>query len=241
MKLAVLGVVLCAITVATVFSEELALKPGCTRDQLNACGSDFLVYSNVTKLPEGGKEFDDYCKYLAEQISCSEEFVQRCLDGIPRVAVVIGLQAMDELYEATCTEGNEQNEIYHKSIACLNKVGTDLNRCHKTMRDDMEKGIVVAPKDKTSGYACCAFHTVEDCFDEALEGCSDTPAKQFMHEIMEKVFGEPLSLVCGQYMRGSDACKELPKLPFPTDDKNFGKSTLMELAIDHAGSFFNKH
>lgn len=225
----------------TALSEELILKPGCTRDQLNGCGSDFLVFSNSTSLPENGKKFDDHCVHLAEQLSCSEEFAKRCLDGIPRAAIVIGLQAMEDEYEAVCTEGTEHNEIYHKSIACMNKAGNQLNLCYKTMRDDMEKGAIGAPKDKTLGYACCSFHAVEDCFDEALEGCSDTPAKHFMNDIMEKVFGEPLSLVCGQYVRGSDSCRELPKLPFPTDDKDFGKKTLMELAIDHAGGFFNRH
>ncbi|XP_077524183.1 uncharacterized protein LOC144135391 [Amblyomma americanum] len=241
MKFAERSVVLAVFTIATVLSEESTFKSGCTRDQLNECGSDYLVYTNVTTLPENGKAFDDYCAKLLEQISCSEEFAKRCLDGIPRVALVIGLQAMEEQYEVICTDGTEQNEIYHKSIACLNKAGSQLNLCQKTMRDDMEKGVVVAPKDKTLGYACCAFHAVQDCFDDALEGCSDTPAKQFMNDLMEKVFGEALSLVCGQYLRGSEACRELPKLPFPTDAKEFGKRTLIALAIDHVGNFFNRH
>lgn len=224
-----------------VFCEELTLKPGCTREMLTACGSDFLVYNNVTSLPEDGKEFEENCVFLQMQISCSLEFAKTCLDGIPRVAITIGLQAMEEEYEAICTEGTEQNENYRKSIACMNKAGKGLNQCQAKMRDNMEIGAVAAPRGKNIAYACCAYHANQDCFDKVLEDCSGTPAQDFMKAIMDKVFGEPLSLICGQYSRDSDACYTLPQLAAPTDSKDFGKKGLIELAIDHAGAVFNRH
>ncbi|XP_065301175.2 uncharacterized protein [Dermacentor albipictus] len=208
---------------------------------LDVCGSDFLVYSNVTSLPEDGKEFEENCLFLQMQISCSLEFAKNCLDGIPRVAIIIGLQSMEEEYEAICTEGTEHNEKYRKSIKCMNKAGKGLNQCQAKMRDDMEIGVLAAPRDKITGYACCAYHANQDCFDNALQDCTGTPAQEFMRGIMDKVFGEPLSLVCGQYSRDSDACRNLPQLAPPTDSKDFGKKGLIELAIEHAGSVFNKH
>ncbi|KAL3205796.1 hypothetical protein MRX96_040614 [Rhipicephalus microplus] len=230
-------------TLATycAFCEELTFKPGCTREQLTACGSDYLVYSNVTTLPEGGKEFEEYCVVLQMQITCTQEFAKHCLDGVPRAAVIIALQAMEEEYDAICTEGTEQYENYQKSIACLNKAGKDINLCHAKMRDTMEIGIVAAPRGQTIGYPCCGYHATQDCFGNALENCSGTPAKEFMSSVLEKVFGEPLSLVCGQYTRDSEACRTLPKLATPADSKDFGKKGFIELAIDHAAAVFNRH
>ncbi|XP_049527482.1 uncharacterized protein LOC119459570 [Dermacentor silvarum] len=142
--------------IVSVFCEELTLKPGCTREMLTACGSDFLVYNNVTSLPEDGKEFEENCVFLQMQISCSLEFAKTCLDGIPRVAITIGLQAMEEEYEAICTEGTEYFFFshYRKSIACMNKAGKGLNQCQAKMRDNMEIGAVAAPRGKNIAYAC---------------------------------------------------------------------------------------
>lgn len=234
-------VLLPALTFYAAFCNELALKPGCTREQLDACGSDYLVYNNVTTLPEDGKEFEENCVFLQMQISCTLEFAKSCLDGVPRVAIIIALQSMEEEYEAICTEGTEQSESYHKSIACMNKAGKEINQCQAKMRDKMEMGLLVAPQDKTVGYVCCAYHDTQDCVDDHLEGCSDTPAKELMRSIMDKVFGDPLSLICGQYTRNSEACRSLPKLAAPTDSNDFGKKGLIELAIDYAGAFFTRH
>ncbi|KAH7971870.1 hypothetical protein HPB52_003493 [Rhipicephalus sanguineus] len=178
--------------------------------------------------------------FLQMQISCTQEFAKKCLDGVPRAAIIIALQSMEEEYEAICTEGTEENENYHKSIVCTNKAGTAINKCYAKMRDQMEVG-VTAPRGQTIGYACCGYHDTKDCFGEALENCSGTPAKEFMTSILDKVFGEPLSLICGEYSRDSDACRTLPKLTLPSDSKDFGKKGLIELAIDHAAAFFNRH
>ncbi|KAH7942362.1 hypothetical protein HPB49_023452 [Dermacentor silvarum] len=213
--------------------QELPFKPGCTKKQLNDCGSDFLIYSNVTQLPESGQEFLNNCKYLSNQLSCALEFSKDCLEGLPRVAALLSLTAMEEEYEAVCTEGTEQNELYRKGIGCMNKAGDQLHTCMATMRDDMETGLVAAPQKEVIHYSCCAFHKSQDCFDDALAQCPNTAAKEFMNNVMEEVFGEVLGLVCGQYSRGSTACKELPVLA-PPDSENFGNKDLFELAIQNA-------
>ncbi|XP_050037823.1 uncharacterized protein [Dermacentor andersoni] len=213
--------------------QELPFKPGCTKEQLNDCGSDFLIYSNVTRLPESGQEFLNNCEYLSNQLSCALKFSKDCLEGLPRVAALLSLTGMEEQYEAVCTEGTEHNELYTKGIGCMNEAGDQLHRCMVTMRDDMETGLVAAPRKQIIHYSCCAFHKTQDCFDDALAQCPNTAAKEFMDDVMEKVFGEVLGLVCGQYSRGSTACKELPVLT-PPDSENFGNMDLFELAIQNA-------
>ncbi|KAL1428754.1 hypothetical protein MTO96_016886 [Rhipicephalus appendiculatus] len=229
------SLLLSALTIYNAFCEELAFKPGCTREQLTSCGSDYLVYSNVTTLPEGGKEFEEYCVYLQMQLTCTQEFAKKCLDGVPRAAIIIALQSMEDEYEAICTEGTEQNENYQKSIACLNKAGQ--------RHQPMPRQAASHNGDRGSGCTSGPVHRLRllDCFGHALENCSGTPAKEFMTNLLEKVFGEPLSLICGQYTRDSDACRTLPKLAPPADSKDFGKKGFIELAIEHAGAAFNRH
>lgn len=234
------AVLLATYTFFLVHYEGLALKPGCNKDQLRACGSDFLVYGSVTRLPEQGKEFQDHCECITKQLSCALNFTNACEEGLPRVAATLGIQAIDEVYEAICTEGTDQYEMYHKSIKCLNTIGVKLNGCQNTLRGDLEKAISGARKEKIIYYGCCAFHKDLDCFDAAMEVCSETPAKDFMNEIMDKTFGGVLGLVCGEYSRGSTACRELPDLSAVRNSEDLGKKDILELVIDIGESFVNK-
>lgn len=212
---------------------ELLFKPGCTKKQLDDCGSDFIIYSNVTRVPVSGEEFENNCRYLLSQLSCALEFSKKCLDGLPRVAALLSLQAMEEAYEAVCTEGTELNELYHTGVGCLNDAGDQLHECMSKMREEMEIGVLTAPRKEVMHYSCCAFHKVQDCFDNALVQCPNTAAKEFMNSVLDKILGDVLGLVCGGYTRGSIACKELPALT-PPDRSNLGKADLFELAIQNA-------
>ncbi|KAH8028614.1 hypothetical protein HPB51_017832 [Rhipicephalus microplus] len=156
-----------------------------------------------------------------------------CLDGLPRVAALLSLQAMEEAYEAVCTEGTELNQLYYKGVACLNEAGNELHHCMSKMRHEMEIGVVAAPRKEVVHYSCCAFYKVQDCFDDALLPCPNAAAKEFMNTVLDKIVGEVLSLVCGKYSRGSTACMELPGLapPYPS---SLGSRDLFELAIENA-------
>lgn len=234
------AILLATFTILLVHFEGLALKPGCNNDQLRACGSDFLVYGSVTRLPEQRKEFQDHCERITRQLSCALNFTNTCEEGLPRVAAILGIQAIDEAYEAICTEGSDHNEMYHKSIKCLNTIGVMLNACQNTMREDLEKAVSSAQKERMIYYGCCAFHKDLDCFDASMDVCSKTPAKEFVNDIMDKTFGGVLGLVCGQYTRGSTACQELPDLSAAVNSKDLGKKDIFELVIDIGESFVNK-
>ncbi|KAL3205792.1 hypothetical protein MRX96_040611 [Rhipicephalus microplus] len=112
--------------------EELPFKPGCTKKQLNDCGSDFLIYSNVTRVPSGGQEFIENCEHLSTQLSCALQFSKECLDGLPRVAALLSLQAMEEAYEAVCTEGTELNQYNCYLLVVTQKVQIEIKTLPKT-------------------------------------------------------------------------------------------------------------
>ncbi|KAL1428752.1 hypothetical protein MTO96_016884 [Rhipicephalus appendiculatus] len=77
-----------------------------------------------------------------------------------------------------------------------------------------------------------------ECVERALDDCDpDSPAKEYVTNVMERIFGQVLSLVCGPYTRGSADCHALPKLP-PTPGPK--KTNLIELAVQISDSFRNK-
>ncbi|KAL1442730.1 hypothetical protein MTO96_046270 [Rhipicephalus appendiculatus] len=86
------------------------LKSGCKMQELRDCGSDYVVYSNTTRLAESGQEFEHDCGLYLRQIECSKKFGERCLQNIGRVVTMLALNAAEEDFEAACTEGNERNQ-----------------------------------------------------------------------------------------------------------------------------------
>lgn len=80
------------------------------------------------------------------------------------------------------------------------------------------------------------YHDLLDCVEKAVSDCGESPALEFLTNSMENIFGQVLGLVCGQFARGSLACKALPTLP----ELEPGKSrigTFIEPIISIANSF----
>ncbi|KAH6948604.1 hypothetical protein HPB50_025225 [Hyalomma asiaticum] len=192
------------------------LKAGCERAELHACGEDYMVYSNSTRVPEPHEpEFEAICELLREQIACTFDFSQRCLeDGLPRVVALVGMGAAGEGFGAACAEGTEDHEMLKNSIKCMNAAGSKLNRCFDVLRNALGQAISSTKGEKTIHYTCCTYHEFLDCTERCLDGCEPgSQAKEYMANIMDRIYGQMLGLVCGRYTRGSTHCLELPKLP----------------------------
>ncbi|XP_075721598.1 uncharacterized protein LOC142764946 isoform X1 [Rhipicephalus microplus] len=214
------------------------LRPGCKIAQLHACGEDYLVYSNTTYLPEPQEEqFQANCELYRKQIACTIEFSESCLQNVPRAVALVAMEAAGDDFEAACTEGNERFDMYKDSIKCMNSAGVGLNKCFGVLRDGLGESID-APGGRTINYACCAYYNSLECTERVLDACdSNSPAKEYVTNVMERIFGQVLSLVCGPYTRGSADCHALPKLP-PTPGPK--KTNLIELAIEISDSFRSK-
>ncbi|KAH6925055.1 hypothetical protein HPB50_000215 [Hyalomma asiaticum] len=217
------------------------LKSGCKIQELRDCGSDYVVYSNTTRLAESGAEFEQNCELYLKQIDCSQKFGERCLQNIGRVVTMLALKAAEEDFEAACTEGNERYELYTSSIKCMNSVGSKLNVCIKGLYEGLQTAVASAQREEIVYYSCCSYHSTVDCAEAALADCNepDSPAREYMTSVMERVFGQVLSLVCGPYSRGSASCKELPPLP-PLASSVARTPSLVELAIEIATSLRKK-
>ncbi|KAH7972326.1 hypothetical protein HPB52_011120 [Rhipicephalus sanguineus] len=79
----------------------------------------------------------------------------------------------------------------------------------------MNTAITKAPANDVVPYARCTYGDLLDCVDPVLAPCEDDGGKEFTVYLLEQVFGEMLSLVCGNNRRGSEPCKALPELPLP--------------------------
>ncbi|XP_075554774.1 uncharacterized protein LOC142587554 [Dermacentor variabilis] len=211
------------------------LKPGCKADTLRACGDDFLPYGKTTHLEVSGAPFAKNCELYIRQLECNKQFARECIQGIPRAAALLALEAFQDNVDATCTVGSKPYEAFQKAIGCANSVGAKINACLNGLHGNLEKAVVKAPGKNTIDYACCSYGELVDCLESVLAPCEDVGAKELTLNLVEQVFGETLSLVCGNYGRGSEGCKVLPKLPAlgPKDPKFDG---YVELVIEIANS-----
>lgn len=202
----------------------------CSMERLRACGSDFIIYSNTTTLPEDTDGLREKCELFTGQVACSLKYVDDCLDGTTRGTLLVTLKAAEEDIEAICTEGNDHRRRFLQSVGCMNRVGSSLNGCIGTLYLDLHKALRSAPRDKAIPYACCHYGTAIDCAETALSDCGPTsPAKGFVVGLWEHVMGEVLSLFCGTHARGSASCAALPALIDPVVFAEF--KSLAEYAI----------
>ncbi|KAH6925061.1 hypothetical protein HPB50_000221 [Hyalomma asiaticum] len=227
----ILGLFL-ASAVGTCYGQ---LKANCKIEQLRDCGSDYVPFVTRTYLHESGEKFKEACELDNKQIACTLKFVEECLEGLPRVAAQLAIKAMEESYEATCTPGTDQNKLYSNAVKCLNSVGTKLHKCMGSLSDTLQRGTSKAPPKEVIHYSCCAYHDALQCVEDSVSSCDTEYGKEFMTGSMESIFGETLSLVCGQYSRGSTACKQLPALPELKPDET-KINNVIELAMRVAGS-----
>lgn len=221
------------------WAEPIQLKQGCKVETLRACGDTYLPYWKTTRLEVSGEPLRKNCQIYREQIECSRNFTRECAVGVPRAAALLGLEAFQDNVDATCTVGTKSYEEYQKAIGCMNSVGAKLNGCFRGLHDNLEKALVKAPTKDTINYSCCSYAEMVDCFERVLTPCEDVGGKQLTLTLVEQVFGETLSLVCGSYKRGSESCRSLPELPAlgPNDPKYDG---FVELVLEIASTFGRK-
>ncbi|KAH7972919.1 hypothetical protein HPB52_018870 [Rhipicephalus sanguineus] len=95
----------------------------------------------------------------------------------------------------------------------------------------MQKAVVKAPASEVIHYMCCSYGDLLECLDPVLTPCEENGGKEFITGVLEHVFGETLSLVCGNYQRGSQPCTSLPKLP-PLGPKDPEIDSFLELLLE---------
>ncbi|XP_049526794.1 uncharacterized protein LOC119458200 [Dermacentor silvarum] len=79
------------LTCAFVFchAEE---NQDCSIERLRACGSDFILFGNTTRIPETSQELREACRLWTSEIECSLKYIDDCLEGTTRGTVPGGHQ-----------------------------------------------------------------------------------------------------------------------------------------------------
>uniref|UniRef100_A0A034WXC6 Putative conserved secreted protein midgut overexpressed n=1 Tax=Rhipicephalus microplus TaxID=6941 RepID=A0A034WXC6_RHIMP len=206
-----LAIAMLALAFVLCHAEE---NRDCSKERLRACGSNFVLYANTTRIAETTEELRQACQLWTSQIECSLKYIDDCLDGTTRGTCMVVLKAAEEDFEAVCTEGNEMERLYLQSSPCGNAAGSKLNVCVRNMFRNLQKATEKAAPNQAVYHACCYFGELLDCVDASLGDCNNTAeSKEFIMGRLEHVFGEAFSLVCGTYTRGSASCATLPVLP----------------------------
>ncbi|KAL1419551.1 hypothetical protein MTO96_025292 [Rhipicephalus appendiculatus] len=212
-KHAVLGMAVLAASLIDLCQSQT--KPDCKIQTLRACGEDYVSYGHGPHVESSGSLFVKQCETYKQQLDCSRLYIRECAQGVSRAAVLLALEAFQDNVDAICINGSKQYDAFQKSVGCLNSVGTEMNACMTGIRTTMQKAIGKAPPNDVVHYACCSYADLLDCMDSVLTPCEEDGGKEFTIGLLEQVFGETLSLVCGNYRKGSELCKALPKLPSP--------------------------
>ncbi|XP_077522123.1 uncharacterized protein LOC144133136 [Amblyomma americanum] len=186
----------------------------CTIERLRACGTDFVLFGNTTSMPDTELKLQEACNNYTTQIACTLKYIDDCLDGTTRGACLVAIKAAEEDFEAICTVGNNLEKQFLESAPCTNMAGIAINACIRNLYVNLQRSLDKAPPSQTVPHACCFHGQAIDCINAALSGCEgSSPARQFLLDRIEHIFGDALELVCGTYTRGSASCAALPALP----------------------------
>ncbi|KAL3210752.1 hypothetical protein MRX96_036901 [Rhipicephalus microplus] len=216
------------------------LKDGCTMDDLKKCGDDYIPYSKGGLLRMPNLQFAEGCKLIVEQINCSLDFMKSCTQQAPQAAALVVLQALKENIEDVCAVGSKAYKKFQKSVKCMELVGQRMHRCMQRFHDLIERAVMKAPVRDVIPHGCCIYNDLVGCWSTTLAPCERVQGKEFALGILDDIFGEVVHLVCGRYIKTTDACKELPPLPqLGKGDQRLG--TYIELVMEVAATYGRKN
>ncbi|XP_064485737.1 uncharacterized protein LOC135398244 [Ornithodoros turicata] len=189
---------------------------GCSLSDLEACGTDYVVYANTTHLATGGEELKEQCKLFLDQLTCSDKLCARCLIGFPRVVSLVGLRNAHEFFEESCTDGAPLYKDYQKVIGCLNEAGAKIHERVTDIRLRLHTITKTIPPKQKVDYACCAYYNFRQATGDVIKSeCPAPEVEKYYSSLMDKSFGELLGLACGEHTQGSRACRELGEVVPP--------------------------
>lgn len=205
---------------------------GCTTEEVEKCGTDFIPYYGSHSLATGAEEFQEQCSKFLSQLECSDDFATRCFDGFPKGAVLLVLRAARDEYEGFCNETSPMHKVYLDNIKCVNNAGVELSSCIDELIVGLHRSAAHAPDRQKIPYICCYYNVFTECARKALVSkCGLPDAEKFFDEIIEHVFGEVLSLACGKYHRDGDACATLTPLPTKDDSSVRNRGFVAPLVV----------
>lgn len=222
------GVAVCSAAPDSVYKNVT----GCTVTELGKCGTDYLPYFEGKLLAATPETQKPMCSKFQDQLSCADDFVSRCFDGIAKGALQVMIEAAREQYMNFCDETNEKYKVYFDNIECVNKAGPGLTPCVNGLYVGLHRAASKANEQPKIAYACCDYIDFKSCAKKALRSlCGSTESEEFFNEIIEKVFGEVLNLTCGKFSNELSLCDALPKLSTEDDKEALRRHFIDAIAV----------
>ncbi|KAK8769116.1 hypothetical protein V5799_014421 [Amblyomma americanum] len=195
-------------------SAQFKDDPSCSDDVIDACGTDFVVFSKGPEIPDTPEKLAESCKQELKSAACAKDYATRCLLGFTRGAALVAVNAVVEELEGKCDTSHAAHKRYFQHVKCMNQAGERLHGCVKRYQQDLYVAARKASRKLKIPYACCQYYEFYSCCEEALtEFCSDPDAAQLMRDTAENVFGNVLSVICGPFQKDSTHCLSLEALP----------------------------
>ncbi|XP_064485733.1 uncharacterized protein LOC135398241 [Ornithodoros turicata] len=187
---------------------------GCGDEDIDACGTDFVVFSRSPRLPEDPVELSKACEIEMKSLLCARDYAVRCLEGLAHGAALVSIGTIQEEQEKKCNADGPGQRTYFEHVQCMNKAGDELHQCVRTFQESLVKTARYAPSKQRVAYSCCQYADFYDCTERGLtDYCGRPDTTQHVMETIDNLFGNILSLVCGAYQKGSKNCLQLKPLP----------------------------
>ncbi|CAN8009470.1 unnamed protein product [Ixodes pacificus] len=186
----------------------------CSDHVIDSCGTDFLVFSKASQLPDTPEKLAASCTEELKGLSCAKDYASRCLLGFTRGAALVAINAVQEEVEGKCDSTHILHKRYFEHVGCMNKAGPGIHSCVRRFQEALFIAASKAPRKVKVPHACCEYSEFYECTERSLrDSCGDPKTIEHVQDTVSNVVGDLLSIVCGRYQRGSADCLALGKLP----------------------------
>lgn len=195
-------------------SAQFRDDPTCGDDVIDACGTDFVLFSKSAQLPGTPSTLAESCKVELEGLSCAKDYAKRCLLGFTRGAALVAINAVLDEVDGKCDPSHAAHRRYFQHVNCMNKGGSRIHACVKTFEEGLHITARSASVKLKVPYSCCKFVDFSECTERSLvETCGDPETVHHVMQTIDNVIGDLFGVICGRYQRDSANCRTLDPLP----------------------------
>ncbi|CAN8031875.1 unnamed protein product [Ixodes persulcatus] len=169
----------------------------CSDHVIDSCGTDFLVFSKASQLPDTPEKLAASCtqiiRYLLEYLL------------FLRIFVVFTKYSASAEYS-----GTSEYAVFESNTFRIRRIFDSYSK----FRIFAHPYFILIHASKHIHAPCIEYSEFYECTERSLrDSCGDPKTIEHVQDTVSNVVGDLLSIVCGRYQRGSADCLALGKLP----------------------------
>ncbi|KAM7288705.1 uncharacterized protein ISCGN_028897 [Ixodes scapularis] len=166
----------------------------CSDHVIDSCGTDFLVFSKASQLPDTPEKLAASCTEELKSLSCAKDYASRCLLGFTRGAALVAINAVQEEVEGKCDSTHILHRRYFEHVGCMNKAGPGIHACVRRFQEALFIAASKAPRKVKVPHACCeelkSLSCAKDYASRCLLGFTRGAALVAINAVQEEVEGK---------------------------------------------------